>query len=110
MIEAPILFFVDPPVVYSGISTQITVYVSGATAVDEVSITPTAGGDPIVLTHSFAATRGRILAVVPSGPPAGDYAAEASHGAGSAIGSSRGSPRRLARTRRHHCACPSTAA
>lgn len=73
VVEGPIMFFVDPPVVYSGISTQVTIYVSGATGVDAVEIRPMMGGAAIPLMHSFDSARGRILAVVPSGTAAGSY-------------------------------------
>ncbi|MFW6052173.1 MAG: hypothetical protein ACODAU_13425 [Myxococcota bacterium] len=74
VIQGPILFFIDPPVVYSGISTQITLYVSGAgSGVDEVVIEPSGGGDPIALDASFDSARGRIQAIVPAGTTAGDY-------------------------------------
>lgn len=80
VIEGPIMFFVDPPVVYSGIATQVTIYVSGATGVDAVELRPSDGGEAIVLDHSFDAARGRILAVVPEGTAAGSYDVVASSG------------------------------
>jgi hypothetical protein len=74
VVEGPIVFWVDPPVLYDGITTQITIYVSGAgTAVDAVTITPSAGGAPITLASSFDAARGRVQAVVPAGTAAGTY-------------------------------------
>lgn len=74
VVEGPILFWVDPPVVYNGISTQVTIFISGATAgVDEVAIVPAGGGTAVVLEHSFDMARGRIQAVVPAGTAPGDY-------------------------------------
>lgn len=74
VVEGPIMFWVDPPVVYNGISTQVTIFISGATAgVDEVAIVPAGGGAPVILEHSFDMARGRIQAVVPAGTAPGAY-------------------------------------
>lgn len=78
VVEGPIMFWVDPPVVYSGISTQVTIYVSGASSVDSVELLPSGGGPAVLLMHSFDAARGRILAVVPLGTAAGTYDVRAS--------------------------------
>ncbi len=80
VISGPIMFFVDPPVVYSGISTQVTIYISGATSVSDVSIVPMGGGSPIMLDAMYDAARGRIQATVPAGTAAGTYDVHASSG------------------------------
>jgi len=70
----PVVYFVDPAVVYSGISLQVTVYASGILgAVTDVSIYPT--GDPgSALALSFTATDvNKIQAVVPAALAAGSY-------------------------------------
>ena len=69
IVELPYLFFVDPPVLYSGISIQITVYASGIVGeVTSVTITPSDGGDSISLVHTFDPEKpNRIIATVPSG-------------------------------------------
>jgi len=69
VVEIPYLFFVDPPVVYNGISIQITIYASGIVGnVTSVTITPSGGGAPISLTHTFDPLRpNRIIATLPSG-------------------------------------------
>jgi len=70
----PVIFFVDPPVVYNGINLQVTVYNTGILgAVIDVSINPT--GDPgnvTALDFTYVQTN-RVQAVVPSGLAAGDY-------------------------------------
>lgn len=71
----PAVFFVDPPVVYNGVSLQATIYVSGiAAAPAAVSIRPAGGGALTALVHTFSpAYPNRIQAVVPAGLAAGDY-------------------------------------
>ncbi len=70
----PVIFFVDPPVVYNGINLQVTVYNTGILgAVSDVSINPT--GDPSSVTaldFTYVQTN-RVQAVVPAGLDAGDY-------------------------------------
>jgi large repetitive protein len=92
----PFVFFVDPPIVFNGISTQVTIYVTninclqpgdpGYTGVPltdcigSISIAPTGGGTPIDLTASASydlSRPNRVQAAVPSlalgGPAAGSY-------------------------------------
>ena len=70
----PVIFFVDPPTVYSGINLQVTVYSTGILGdVSDVSINPT--GDPgnvTALDFTYVQTN-RVQAVVPAGLAAGDY-------------------------------------
>jgi hypothetical protein len=72
----PQIFFADPPDLYSGITTQVTLYVTGiGGAVTSVSITPSAGGASIPITNpTFDPTHpNRVEIVVPSGLADGDY-------------------------------------
>jgi hypothetical protein len=74
-VPGPIAFFTDPPVVYNGISTQVTIYVTAlAPPVTTVSLVPQMGGMPIVLSAMIDPQHPkRILAVVPKSTPAGVY-------------------------------------
>ncbi len=75
VVENPVVFFVDPPVVYNGINLQVTIYASGVVgAVTAVTIAPSGGGAPIALVFAFDPARpNRILATVPSGAAPGTY-------------------------------------
>ncbi|MCC7541729.1 MAG: hypothetical protein IT379_36255, partial [Deltaproteobacteria bacterium] len=75
VVEGPILFWVDPPVVFNGIATQITLYGSGfSTDIAGVQIVPAGGASPAIdLAFTLDGTLGRIQAVVPSGTAAGSY-------------------------------------
>lgn len=69
----PQIFFVDPPVVYNGISTQVTIYGSGFTGTPKkVSLRPTTGSD-IDLKFTFDSAKARIQATIPSATKAGTY-------------------------------------
>ena len=73
VVDGPIIFWADPPTVFNGISTQITIYVSGVDiGVDRVSLSQ-AGGTPTDLDFSFELARGRIQAVVPVSTAPGVY-------------------------------------
>jgi hypothetical protein len=74
VVEGPILFWVDPSVVYNGITTQITLYASGvsaSTSITSVAITAE-DGTRTALTFTRDG-RGRIQALLPVGTPAGTY-------------------------------------
>ncbi len=75
VIIGPQIFFADPPVLYSGIRTQVTLYVTGfSPPVVSASITPSAGGAAIPVTFVFDPTRpSRMQIVVPAGLADGDY-------------------------------------
>lgn len=75
VIENPVVFFVDPPVVYNGINTQVTIFASGVIGtITSVTITPAGGGTAVALVFTFDPARpNRILATVPSGTAAGVY-------------------------------------
>jgi hypothetical protein len=74
-ISGPILFFVDPPVVFNGITTQVTMYsTSIAPPLVSVVATPSGGGAPIMLSAVIDPNHPkRILAIIPKGTAAGDY-------------------------------------
>ncbi|HEV8320171.1 MAG TPA: IPT/TIG domain-containing protein [Myxococcota bacterium] len=76
IVPGPIVFFVDPPVVYNGVSTQVTIYASGLTGTPTaVSLIENATGTetPLLTFMWDPATPGKILAIVPAGLPAGSY-------------------------------------
>ncbi len=71
----PLVLFVDPEVMYSGVAIQSTIYVSGVNQeVVDVSIEEAADGSTTVLEFSWsAADDDEILAVVPAGLDEGSY-------------------------------------
>jgi hypothetical protein len=72
----PMLFFADPPVVYNGITTTITLYGNGFTGTAiGISIRPAGSSTaPTALTTTYnPAKANRVQAVVPAGTAAGDY-------------------------------------
>ncbi len=73
--EGPILFFVDPPVVYSGINTRVTLYLTAVEGDFTVQIEPADGsGDPTELTATLVAGHdNRVQATIPAGTAAGSY-------------------------------------
>lgn len=75
VIPGPQLFFVDPPVVFNGITVQATAYGTGFTgAVASVSIVNSATEASTMLTFTTnAAKPGQVQLTIPSGTPAGSY-------------------------------------
>ena len=76
VVPGPILFFVDPPVVYDGISTQVSLLVGGvAGEIVEVRLENPATGDRIDLEFSYDSANdpNRIYATIPQGTAAADY-------------------------------------
>jgi hypothetical protein len=72
----PQIFFVDPPVAYNGLTTQLTIYGSGLSAgITSVSLRPTGTTDaPTNLAFTWnPAKPNRLQATVPSGTAAGQY-------------------------------------
>lgn len=76
VVDAPVVFFVDPPQVYNGIHLQVTIYVSGVTDdITAVGIRPTGtmlAPTPLVFAYDPGRPN-RILATVPAATAAGDY-------------------------------------
>ena len=74
-VAGPVLFFADPPVVWNGMTTQVTLYATSiAPPLMLVSIAPSGGGMPTMLTASIDPQHPkRILANIPKGTPAGTY-------------------------------------
>ncbi len=72
--EGPIVFWADPPVVYNGITTQVTVYASGIADAASIASVRIAldGAMGTELDYTFD-SRGRIQALLPSGTAAGSY-------------------------------------
>ncbi len=76
IVPGPQLFFADPPVVYNGIETQITLYGSGFSGAPTFLGIRAAGSSdaPTSLTYVYdPAKPNRLQAVVPQGTAAGDY-------------------------------------
>ncbi|MFT5432233.1 MAG: hypothetical protein ACI9OJ_002932 [Myxococcota bacterium] len=72
----PLTFFVDPPVVYNGITTEVTIYTSGLAGLAAAITLIGSGGDTVVLDDfklQAPLKPNRISADVPSGLVAGDY-------------------------------------
>jgi hypothetical protein len=82
VIPGPQLFFVDPPVVYNGISTQATAYGTGfGGPVQSLSLRPAAGGAALPLTfRQDPAHPGQLSITVPLGTAAGEYDLELTDG------------------------------
>ncbi len=74
VVEVPVVLFMDPPVTYSGISVQSTLYVHGVNE-DVVSVwLQDANTGVIALDFDWdPSDPNRVLATVPSGLPEGDY-------------------------------------
>lgn len=75
VVPGPQVFFVDPNVIYNGIQVQATVYGTGFIgAVQSVSLTPSAGGNPLALSFTYDAARpNQVQVIIPQGTAAGDY-------------------------------------
>ncbi|PJB35644.1 MAG: hypothetical protein CO108_25080 [Deltaproteobacteria bacterium CG_4_9_14_3_um_filter_63_12] len=70
----PIVFFVDPPVLYNGASIEITVFTSGLTAnAATLELVDTAGTVTDISGFSSPIRPNRILAPIPSGLPPDTY-------------------------------------
>ncbi len=72
--EGPILFWVDPPVVYSGIATQVTLF--GANLGDDIEEVGIRAEDGTETTLDFRVEGDRankLSAIVPAGTAAGTY-------------------------------------
>jgi hypothetical protein len=68
IVELPLVYYVDPPVIYSGISIQVTIFASGiAGVVTDVSLRPTGQAGPLTaLEYVFDPGRSnRVQAIVP---------------------------------------------
>ncbi|HEY3449937.1 MAG TPA: IPT/TIG domain-containing protein [Myxococcales bacterium] len=67
IVPGPKLFFADPEVVYSGINTRVTLYVTSLNLpLKSVSITPSAGGPPIDLTYTVDASGRKVQVIIPA--------------------------------------------
>lgn len=75
VVVAPLLFYVDPPVVYSGIPVEATLYIAGLTgALTDVWLAGSDGAVVAALDFTWdAADPDTALAVVPAGLPDGAY-------------------------------------
>ncbi len=73
--EGPIVFFSDPPVVYNGINTRATLYMTSVAEPFEVSIVPTGELSPEVQLDAelVSGRNNRIQATVPDGQDPGVY-------------------------------------
>ena len=69
----PIVFFVDPPVTYDGIATEITIFTSGLDA-NAIAVEIVDSNQNVTsLAFTSPLRPNRILATVPAGLPAGQY-------------------------------------
>lgn len=84
--EGPILFYVDPPVVYNGINTVITMYVTSVTGTPTVTITPGTGctGATDTTLANPKVSGNQIQAVVKKGQAACTYNVTVTDGSGCA--------------------------
>ncbi|MBI5482530.1 MAG: DUF4215 domain-containing protein, partial [Deltaproteobacteria bacterium] len=77
VLRLPMVFFVDPPIVYSGIDTQVTIYLSGLNGggVTDVAIrrTGTANAPASIPFVYDPARPNQVQAVVPKGLPSGGW-------------------------------------
>lgn len=71
----PILFYSDPPVVYNGVNTQITLFATTISGDPEVTINPSGMATPVttLADSAVAAHPNRRQALVTSGQAAGEY-------------------------------------
>lgn len=75
VIPGPQLFFLDPAIVYNGITTQATLYGTGfAGAVQSVAMTPAGGGTAQSLTFTWDAARpNQVQVLIPKLTASGSY-------------------------------------
>jgi hypothetical protein len=78
VVPGPVVFFVDPEVVYNRINTRITVYATTITqplAANAVRIVPTGQAAPVtdLAFNPVAGHPNRLQAIVPAGQPVGVY-------------------------------------
>lgn len=78
VVSGPVVFFVDPEVVYSGINTRITVYATTITqplSANAVQIVPAGMMAPVttLVFNPVAGHPNRLQAIVPLGQPVGRY-------------------------------------
>ncbi len=69
----PVVFFVDPPVLYNGIATQVTIFTSGLSAAPASIELVDSNGNSTPITTYTATEPNRIQATIPSGLPADNY-------------------------------------
>jgi hypothetical protein len=71
----PIVFYVDPPVVYNGVNTQITVFATTIAGDPTITITPAGMAAPVttLVDAPVAGHVNRRQATIPKDQPAGDY-------------------------------------
>ncbi len=71
----PIVFYSDPPVVYNGVNTQITVFATTISGDPTITINPSGAATPVTTLVDTAVTGhpNRRQATIPTGQAAGDY-------------------------------------
>ncbi|MFP4596649.1 MAG: hypothetical protein ACLFVJ_00270 [Persicimonas sp.] len=69
----PVVFFVDPPVLYNGITTEVTMFTSGLTTTPTGIDLVDSNGNTTALTSFSSSEPNRIQATVPSGLTADTY-------------------------------------
>ncbi|MFW5879055.1 MAG: hypothetical protein ACOCVR_04470, partial [Myxococcota bacterium] len=74
VMPTPLVFFVDPEVVYDGMSTQVTIYVSGLTAdASEISLMGPSGQMEILTGSAAPDDPNKIIATIPENLEAGAW-------------------------------------
>jgi len=76
IVELPLVYYVDPPVVYNGVNTQVTIFASGiAGTVTDVSMRPTGQPGPVSsIDFNFNPLKpNRVQAIIPQGTTPGHY-------------------------------------
>lgn len=78
IVSGPVVFFVDPPVVYNGINTRVTLYATALVSPlppDAVDVVPTGQSGPVTTlqTNPVPNHPNRLQAVVPVGLAPGQY-------------------------------------
>ena len=73
----PIVFFVDPPVIYNGVSMEVTIFTSGLAAnAQSVTLIDSMGARTPITGFQSPARPNRILATIPAMLPADTYEVE----------------------------------
>lgn len=73
-VAGPVVFFADPPVVWNGMTTQVTLFATSIAPPVVVSMAPSGGGAPIMLSPATDPNHPkRVLVNIPKGTPAGTY-------------------------------------
>jgi hypothetical protein len=76
VVTGPVAFFADPDIVYNGINTRVTIYLTTLTMPATVTMTPAGMASPVTtltVTGTVPGHPNRLQAIVPQGTAPGDY-------------------------------------